>query len=169
MEVRPAIPSDALSIAEIDVESWKQAYHGLIAGSILDSRTVDSRMKHWASAIESRKPHLLVAETNSIVVGWIAFGLSRDKDASPQTGEIEAIYTHPDYWRQGIGKALLSRALHSFSGQQFSRITLWVLSGNIRAAGFYRAQGFQMDSCPPKVSKRGDQVLEEIRYAIELG
>lgn len=94
MEVRPAIPSDALSITEIDVESWKYAYRGLIADSILDSRTVEKRMKYWASTIKSGKPYLLVAEKNSIVVGWAAFGPSRDEDAAPQTGEIEAKFIY---------------------------------------------------------------------------
>lgn len=168
MEIRPAILPDSLSVAEIHVESWKYAYRGLVPDSVLDSITVKTRMKHWVKAIEAGSPRLRIAEKDSVIVGWVAFGPSRDEDASPKTGEIEAIYVHPGHWGKGIGKALLAAAVQVLSAQKYARITLWVLSKNTRAARFYRGQGFQIDSCPPKVSKRGDQVLEELRYKIGL-
>lgn len=168
MEIRQAISSDSLSVAEIHVESWKHAYRGLMPDSVLEGLTVESRMKHWITAIEAGYPRLWVAEKNSVILGWVAFGPSRDKDASSQTGEIEAIYVHPEHWRKGVGKALLAAAVQALSAQNFSRVTLWVLSNNSRAEEFYSGQGFQAGSCPPKVSKRGDHVLEELRYEISL-
>ena len=164
MEVRPAMASDALAVSKIHVESWRHAYRGLIADSILDNLSVENRMRYWISAIESGSPHLQVAETGTGIAGWVAFGPSRDEDASSETGEIEAIYILPEYWGQGIGKNLLSVAKKVLKDRRFSSITLWVLSGNDRAKAFYIAQGFKLDSCPPKVNKRGDQILEELRF-----
>lgn len=54
IEIRQAISPDALSVAEIHVESWKYAYRGLLADSILDSLTVESRIKHWVRVIVNR-------------------------------------------------------------------------------------------------------------------
>lgn len=109
-----------------------------------------------------------VAEKNSVILGWVAFGPSRDEDASPITGEIEAVYIRPECWGQGIGKSLLSAAANVLLARQFTRVTLWTLSNNRRAIDFYKAQGFEVDSCPPKVSERGDQKLEEVRYELML-
>lgn len=169
MEIRQAISSDACNVAEVHVESWKYAYRGLIPDSILDNLSVENRTKFWGQAIESGNPQLLVVEKNSSLVGWVAFGSSRDGDATSQTGEIEAIYIHPSHWRQGFGEGLLSAAKNILIYQNYTCVTLWVLSGNIRATNFYEKQGFQVDSCSPKVSERGGKILEEIRYKCKLG
>jgi GNAT superfamily N-acetyltransferase len=69
-----------------------------------------------------------VAEVAGAVAGYIAF---RD-------GWIEHLFIHPDRQGQGIGPALLAKALEDGTPRQ-----LWTFQQNARARRFYEARGFR--------------------------
>lgn len=56
-----------------------------------------------------------------------------------QADFIDQLFIHPDYWRQGIGRALLAHA------RQMSPSGLWLytLQENLNARVFYRKNGFR--------------------------
>jgi GNAT superfamily N-acetyltransferase len=41
-----------------------------------------------------------------VLVGWIAFGRSRDEDKDSQWAEVEAFYVLPSWWSKGVGRRL---------------------------------------------------------------
>ncbi len=51
---------------------------------------------------------------------------------------IHALYVHPAWQRQGLGRVLLDDAK-----RDSTRLELWVLSANVAARRFYAAQGFR--------------------------
>jgi GNAT superfamily N-acetyltransferase len=69
-----------------------------------------------------------VAEARSEVTGYIAF---RD-------GWIQHLFVHPRAQAQGIGPALLAKALEDGRAKQ-----LWTFQQNTRARRFYEACGFR--------------------------
>ncbi|MFO1368949.1 MAG: GNAT family N-acetyltransferase [Marinagarivorans sp.] len=169
MNIRPATLSDARQIAEVHVSSWQYAYRGLVPDSYLDRLSVDKRETAWQRSISDGAPELWVAEQNSKILGWVAFGPSRDDDASPSVGEIEAIYILPDYWRQGVGRELWLVAQNRLIARNFSTVTLWVLTDNERAIQFYLTIGFSLDHHASRASERDGKVLTEARYESALG
>jgi len=52
---------------------------------------------------------------------------------------IELLYIHPDYWRRGVGRALLDHA-HSLSPDH---LWLYTLQINTAARAFYEKNGFE--------------------------
>lgn len=51
---------------------------------------------------------------------------------------VDQLYIHPDYWRRGIGKALLN-----FAREQSSHhLWLYTLQVNVNARAFYEKNGF---------------------------
>ena len=70
-----------------------------------------------------------VAELEDAVVGYVAF---RDD-------WIEHLFIHPDRQGQGIGPALLAKALADGRPKQ-----LWTFQQNTRARRFYEARGFRV-------------------------
>ena len=68
-----------------------------------------------------------VAEIDGAVAGYIAF----------REGWIDHLFIHPDRQGQGIGPALLAKALEDGQPRQ-----LWTFQQNARARRFYEARGF---------------------------
>jgi ribosomal protein S18 acetylase RimI-like enzyme len=166
MLIRPAQPHDAAAIADVHIRSWQQAYRGVIADAYLASldATLERRTGFWRESITSGG-QVWVASINEHIVGWIAFGPSRDPDASPGlSAEIEAVYVLAEHWGSGVGRALWLTARQQLIDQGFESLTLWVLVQNLRAIRFYRNAGLTPDEASLRHIHRGGQALEEIRY-----
>ena len=65
MRVRKVVLKDAEMITNINVETWKAAYKGLMDDDILDNRKADDkRTAHWKEVIEN--PALIVLFFNKV-------------------------------------------------------------------------------------------------------
>lgn len=154
--IRDAVGADARGVAVVHVDSWRSAYAGLIPQDVLDRQSVAARTEMWTTWIERSLagestdaygpvPHrLVVAERDGRVVGWASFGGGRDEGTGDQ-GEIAGLYAHPEVWSQGVGGALIRHAEDALRAEGRSQAYLWVLDGNERAIGFYRAHGWEFD------------------------
>jgi [ribosomal protein S18]-alanine N-acetyltransferase len=60
-------------------------------------------------------------------------------------GEIANVAVHPDFWRQGIGRALVQTALDKAAELGFERVMLEVRESNHAAQRLYRSFGFEED------------------------
>jgi phosphinothricin acetyltransferase len=103
--IRPATTRDAEAIASI------YAHHVLHGTASFD--TVPPSVSFWAEKIESilaRGWPFLVAEEDSVVVGYAYVSQFRDRPAYAATCE-DSIYIAPDRQGRGIGSALLVRLI----------------------------------------------------------
>ncbi len=139
LTLRPARVSDAREIAQVQQESWIQAYAGLLPGGF-PLRDKEERVVIWQQRIEHYPCHTLVAEIDRALVGVIFW-----EQHSAYQAEIGSLYLHPFYWSQGIGRQLLASVLEDMRHDKIVRVSLWVMSGNLRAERFYLANGFQYD------------------------
>jgi GNAT superfamily N-acetyltransferase len=137
-EIRKATIQDASAIAFVHVRSWQVAYRGQMADEFLDGLDVETRANLWRELAQDPDKIILVAEDEEgDIVGFSALSPSRDADANPNTAEVTAIYVHPEQWKKGVGRALLSASLDQVRKRGFDHVTLWVLEGNQRARSFY--------------------------------
>jgi ribosomal protein S18 acetylase RimI-like enzyme len=169
MHIRLATDADAEGVAIVHVRTWQAAYRGVIPDEFLDALTVETRMRAWRAALETGKQEVWVACAATEINGWVAFGSSRDSDAAPTAGELEAIYIFPQYWGTGLGRALWLKARSRLQERGFSSATLWVLSQNDRAIRFYRAAGFLPDWNSQKSISIGGKQLQEVRFGAAIG
>lgn len=169
MNIRRAVETDALNVARVHVQAWQAAYRGIVPDDYLDSLSIEKREAIWKESIQRGIPELWVADFPLGIVGWVAFGSSRDSDAEAGAGELEAIYVAPEYWATGIGRALWLVAYRRLKELGFSSATLWVLAGNARAIRFYHAAGFQPNHDSQKEISLGGKSLKEVRYEMSLG
>jgi ribosomal protein S18 acetylase RimI-like enzyme len=169
MNIRPALPGDARIIADVHVHTWQAAYRGVVPDAYLEALSVDKREAAFREALSNGSPEIWVADSQSGVIGWIAFGASRDADATPTVGEIEAIYVSPSHWSSGTGRSLWTIARARLIEREFAYVTLWVLEDNQRAIRFYSSAGFAPDVASRKHISIGGKSLWEVRYAQTLG
>lgn len=164
--VREAVTADADAIGQVQVESWRVAYDGLIPAETIAAFDIGARQQMWREGL-SRVPRpgsaTFVADLEGEVIGFSTVGASYSEE---NIGELYAIYVHPSYWGHGAGRALIERSEESLRASGFAQGLLWVLEGNERADRFYRAAGWKRDGEKEDVFQ-GAQVVE-LRYRKEL-
>jgi ribosomal protein S18 acetylase RimI-like enzyme len=172
--VRPATLADVTEIAMIHVRSWQAAYRGLMPQDHLDGLDPAARAVRWQRNLEaldwSTSGVLVVtaapetASAGSGIVGFAGYWPTRDDDDDPvRTGEVTAIYLHPDAWGQGLGRQLMTATLASLAVAGYREATLWVLRDNARARRFYSQAGWAADGGAKTDDLDGFPLLE-VRY-----
>lgn len=166
--VRRATVADAPAIADVHVASWRVAYVRILPAALRNYRTAEEREAQWRDVLgdESRRGPMWVADDGGRVTGFVNAGETRDPDAAPGTGELFAIYVHPDYMGISLGRALFAAAVEWLT-PRFERATLWVLRDNRRARRFYEAAGWSVDGAERPIDLRGYEAIE-LRYRVEL-
>lgn len=164
MLIHRATAEDCISIAEVHVASWKAAYSGIVPDEFLASLSVEQRASMWRQAVAAGAPQVLVAKDNEQILGFAAFGQSRDEDAPTHRGELYAIYLAPASWSRGVGRALWRSTHEVLCATGFTSTSLWVIAGNDRAMKFYSAAGFVQEPGSAREFVLGRTPLTELRY-----
>src|SRR3954470_484929 len=98
MQIEAATAEDCRAVAEVHVESWQHAYKPFLPEQYLASLSITDREAAWRRMVERFPAHLLLARSAGQVVGFVAFGASRDEGAPAGCGEVFAIYVKPAFW-----------------------------------------------------------------------
>lgn len=164
--VRSARQTDASKIASVHVDTWKEAYAGLLDSGFLESMTATRLTRHWRKALDEKRRNLddaiFVAATEKDVVGFVTISACRDVFA-PWEAEVTMLYVLDEYRGAGIGRALMkSAADHALARGMFSG-GLWVLRDNLQARGFYEAVGG--DRCGRKMDTVGGRTVPLVGYS----
>jgi ribosomal protein S18 acetylase RimI-like enzyme len=164
LTLRSAKRDDARAIAQIHVAAWRAAYRGLMPDDYLAALSVDARTTMWQNALGRATPaQVALAEIDGTLAGFCSYGPTRDEEP-PEVAEIYAVNIHPDYWRRGAGRLLCEHALREAAAREHSAITLWVMTGNERARGFYERLKFAPDGALRTNSELIGRPFDELRY-----
>ncbi len=153
--IRMATPADAAAIAQVQVETWKATYIGLIPEPALAFFTdLQRREQQWTDALQrvERDPAMLartfvaLGPDQQIVVGFAIAGPARPDEgdppeALPYTGEVHALYVRPEAQGLGIGRQLMIAAGEYLREIGLSGVIVWSLESNTGARGFYERLG----------------------------
>lgn len=167
VSIRLATSDDAQAIAKVHIATWRDAYRELLPFEYLANLDEKARTEKWRKALLAGTPCVLVAVMNEVVVGWVAFGPSRDEDLDSRYAEIEAIYVASACWRGGIGTALIDTACERLRAHGYGAVALWVLEQNAAACSFYSRRGFERDGAA-KVVEIGGVRVTEVRVTCEI-
>ena len=166
--IEPATLEDGHAIAELHVLTWRAVYQGIVPDEYLATLSIEKREAFWRESIVKGTPELRVARIEGRITGWVATGPCRDEGASPQSGEVWAIYVAPSHWSSGVGRALWLSARERLRHHGYTSVRLWVLAENSRAIRFYVAAGFAPDLSSAKEVTLGGKPLTEVRYEVEI-
>ncbi len=164
MIVRPARIEDAPAIAEVHVETWREAYSGLMPSDNLAGLSVERRAEIWRSMLSGQFPgvHVRVAETpDTGVFGFAAGGAARGENP-PLDGELHAINIVRRHHRHGAGRRLVLEIARCVATGGHRGMMLWVLAAN-PARGFYERLGAEPLG-RSKTATFGAAELEEVAY-----
>ncbi|MFD3660412.1 GNAT family N-acetyltransferase [Streptomyces sp. NPDC058659] len=174
--IREAFPEDAAALAAVHVLSWRAAYRDLLPGAYLDALDPDERAAVWRArlAAPDRPTVLLATAGGGRVVAFSCFRAWAEGAADEPggldpaaTAELAALYSLPEVWGTGVGRALLAASTEALAAAGFRTAVLWVLAGNARGRRFYEAAGWRPDGTTVR-DVTGGRELEELRYRREL-
>jgi GNAT superfamily N-acetyltransferase len=170
--VREAVLADAGAISEVDRASHIAAYSPIFGPAYEPRVRSREALPQWQRILRGEgDPQraarwVLVACIDDSVVAYSGLMPSRDADAERgSTGEVGAIYVHPDWWRKGLGAVLLNASLQFLANQGFSAATLWAMEEKRRARAFYEAEGWTDDGGRQQLDMDFPGInLTEVRY-----
>jgi ribosomal protein S18 acetylase RimI-like enzyme len=163
LSVRPAQEDDLYGAAVARVASWRGAFTGLVPQDFLDAMDPAAIATAWKGSIAAGRSRLYVAASDHQIVGYSSVGPAREGPAD--TGELYALFVHPDWWGTNAGRQLTDAAIADLQAQGCGEVWLWVLEANARARAFYRRYGFA--ETPARTTSSLNN-LPELRLALDL-
>jgi GNAT superfamily N-acetyltransferase len=104
-------------------------------------------MAHWVQELEQGVGWSRVAESSGRVIGFASWGEARDEafgTAIAGIANLDALFVHPDHWRQGIATRLLDAAVAAMREGGYAWGRLFTPQG-APAERFYASQGWIAD------------------------
>lgn len=139
MTVREAGPADAAAIAHIHIDTWRDAYAGILPDRVLLGMSIDREKGGWNGALLRGEEVFVAENAGDRVVGFGSCGPNRLRRLE-SGGEIYMLYVAPGHQGAGHGRALLSHMLSALAGHGYKAAVVWVLREN-PARFFYQAMG----------------------------
>lgn len=173
-EIRKPKLNDAGQIVQINLMCWKENYKDIINQTFLNNLEYEKRFIFRKNIIEEEKGIQLVACYGEEIMGFCDAGSYFLKDnqkfikapiKNDIIGEIYAIYVHPKYQNQGIGKALFNEARIILKQKELMPFCVWVLKDNKLARKFYESQGGKL--IDESLIRLGDQDYLQAGYKFD--
>ncbi len=138
MKIRAAKPGDENAVAQIIIDTWKDAYKGIVSQCFLDSLTTEKHEALLAQQIAQSTQIIYVLESEqNTIQGMISGGVDRSEKYDC---EIVAIYIGRDYQKFGFGKRLFSACVNVFRAQGYKTMVIWTFASN-KDRAFYDKMG----------------------------
>ncbi|MEN6390908.1 MAG: GNAT family N-acetyltransferase [Syntrophomonas sp.] len=145
LNIRRADVNYAPAIARVTVDTWKNAYRGIIADEYLSNLKYQDREKGWRE-FPFQDSWVYIAENDEEdVIGFAAGGPHREAGSVYQ-GEVYAIYIDEAYQDQGIGTLLLRSVVRKMLASGLNSVIVWVLSDNPYRRFYERRGGLPLES-----------------------
>lgn len=138
-EIRIATFKDALSIAEVHVQCWKETYADIVKQEILDELNVLDKEQLWKEISRSPDHKLFIYTENGIVKGFLDGYLNPENNVAV----ILAFYLLREVQKQGIGRELFQKFYQCALKQGYAFIRLEVFNKN-PSRFFYEKMGAKL-------------------------
>jgi phosphinothricin acetyltransferase len=157
MKIRDAVETDLPEIVAI----YNAAIPSRLATADLEPVSVESRLAWFEQHSPDSRP-IWVMEVDLAIAGWLSFQSFYGRPAYQPTAEI-SIYVAPAYRRCGLGRQLLSRAIHHSPALRLKTLLGFIFAHNQPSLQLFNSLGFQRWGYLPKVAEldsvEGDLVI----------
>jgi len=162
--IRAARPSDAAEIANVHLNSWREAYVGQLDQEYLDwlPFTFRSRKQHWEQYLAAHVDSVFVAEGKNSIMGFISINTPSREEDMKDWAEVGAIYLLQRYKGKKVGLHLLKAGFKAMQDKGFTKAYCWMLKGN-PTGKFYESTGAVLNG-KEKIAQINQKVETEVMY-----
>jgi len=150
---RRATAHDLAAITDI----YNEAILNTVATFDTGTKTIKEQKK-WFNSHDSQHP-VLVAEQDSVVVGWASLSKWSDRCAYSSTAEV-SLYVKHDYRGKGIGKTLLKALIQTGENAGIHTAIARITEGNEASISLFRQEGFENVGVMKEVGRKFDRLLD---------
>ncbi|MGK0297433.1 MAG: L-amino acid N-acyltransferase YncA [Gammaproteobacteria bacterium] len=140
--IRKATEGDAAGIANVHINSWREAYSKVLSNEYLVDLPLEfnDRYELWMEVTAVATHPTYVAEDQKYgIIGFVSGGNARDEKYDGYA-EVYSIYLLQKFHRNGTGYKLLKSLFSDFSTTDYSKAYVWVLNDKTYT-GFYERSG----------------------------
>ena len=133
----PAGPGDAIDLARLHVDTWRETYAGILPWTYLKTMRPEVHARRWRKQLTVARPGevVLVAEGPDGLIGYCAAEVRETRS------ELFTLYILPPAQKMGVGRRLMEAAARVLAAKGGRSLELAVLSENFAARGFYAHLG----------------------------
>ena len=160
--IRPATLADAPGIARVHVDTWRTTYVGIVPDDHLVKLSYERSQARWLEhlAEHPEQAAFVAVDQGGRVIGFASCGPNREAPGEID-GELYGLYLLKVFQGQGIGKALVLRAVQHLQEQGFHSMIIWCLQEN-PTCGFYERLGGRLST--EKTIEIGGKTLVDVGY-----
>jgi len=159
--IRPARIADAEQIANVEIETWRTTYAGMLPDRVLLNMSPRRQIAAWVGFLRHRPDDARIAQSaKGAVIGFGNCGRQRDSTFD-YGGEIYTLYVLPDAQGQGMGRQLLLALFARLVATGHASALAWVVRANPARYFYERLGGKQIMHRPIPV---GGQPVDAIAY-----
>ncbi len=166
--IRSCTPADADALGLVGAATFLETFAGVLDGQAI--------VAHCAQAHDPDRYHQLLGlgcriwiaeiEPDACPIGYVVAGPCLLPISRPGELDVKRIYVLNRWHGQGVGKALMAKAVDYARSDHQERLIVGVYKGNARAQDFYQRWGFG------KIGERtfsvGPKQYEDFVYALPL-
>lgn len=144
IEIRKVTCTDAHTLAHIQTESWRSAFHTILDPETLEKRTDPEKSENMYRCLLNDRignGYILSVDGNPHCIAW--WDAARDAEFAGKA-ELICIHSLPSNWRKGYGSLMMDRVLSDMKAAGYAEAVLWVFRDNLRARSFYESKGFAL-------------------------
>ncbi|SNB54619.1 Ribosomal protein S18 acetylase RimI [Arboricoccus pini] len=138
--IRRARALDAAALAQVQVQSWRETYNGLMPQNFLDGLSVTAHERQWRRSLGARG-WAFIAVWQGQIVGLASGG--RCRASKIFSGELYVLYLLRSVQGRGIGRALFDATHFELARRGYADMMITVLADN-PARGFYEHLGGEL-------------------------
>ena len=165
INIRNVKYEDLPAVVDIQVDSWKDTYKGIIDGGYLKNLNKHERLEKRKK--DYQQNGFIVAEKNGEILGFCRFVENiNNEDYNKCDCELGALYIRIDSKGKCIGKQLINYVKKYFKEKNKTKMILWCLEENYNSRAFYEKMGGKL------IGKRqieiGNRTYDEVAYGYDL-
>lgn len=164
--VRKIKEEDIPSVVDIQINSWKTAYRGIVDDNYLDTMNRDEIIERRKKGYKQNC--FIVAELNKEVVGfcWYVDNNSFTPNEIDIDCELIALYVRPDLKYKGIGTKLFQFVTDKFKNINKTKMVVWCLKNNEPSKMFYTKMGGEI--AKEKIVEMGGKNYSEVGFIYNI-
>ena len=139
--IRLAVPADAPDMAEVLIHSWETAYKDIVPAEYIKEKNATRQAQFQKNITDENTTHYVI-QRDGKTIGIMTLVPEENDDTAY---DLQAIYLHPDCFRQGIGSVAVNFAFEKARNLGKTIMNVWVLAENTNSIKFYEKCGFAAD------------------------
>jgi ribosomal protein S18 acetylase RimI-like enzyme len=139
----------------LDVQVWDETSTPAGSAAVAVTRPIDDT---WVAEREG----------DGSIVGFVLVGRRTPLDANRHVAMLRAVAVDPSARREGIGQALVARAVTEARARGFRKLVLTVLGSNAGAIELYRRAGFVVEGRLSDEFLLGGRYVDDVVMALRL-